>query len=166
MVAATREAIAHIPWSRLSELRGAPGEQAGNTGDRYAGSGEQQAAPRYDIRASWRTGLSGQWVGRLSCRDRHAERDRGNLGRAGITAPVRQVDGIVLAKPQRRHGAVEGNRNQLVQVAAAGRFVEDPVGLHRGAGPDDYDRVAAVEGGFDGFCERGAAFDHRIPPDA
>lgn len=99
-------------------------------------------------------------VGRL-CRDRLEERFRQRT----LRGPARQVDRLVLAKPQGRLAVVDQNWNQPIGVPALGGFVLDPCGFDRRARPQNDDRIRFLQRLIDLLAEAGPAADVPVPLD-
>ena len=148
---------------RGREQAGPPGDIAPATHDRRqadAAAGDQQPAPRSPKGGGRRTP-----DGRLAARRHgHGAHQVVDLKRVGAPAPVRQRDGVILAKAQRRLRPVERHRHETAAIARMSRLVAHPVGGDRRRRPDHDHRVGLVEGGFDGPREGRAALDQDIPP--
>src|SRR6266851_8012727 len=103
------------------------------------------------------------WAGGESCSARgrgyscflfaHASGDRLfeliELFRISAAAPFRQIDGLELAKTERRLGAVKRGRDKPTAVPCRRRLVADPGRLYRCAAPQHDDGVSGFERSFD-----------------
>ena len=79
---------------------------------------------------------------------------------------ARRVDVLELPESERRLGAVDRQRDEPAAITAEGRLVTHPVRSQRRPGPQDDDRLCAVQRVLGLAGEALAAFDQAIPPDA